>query len=293
MTSMLRHLPHARFRFRALGEHIDLPLWSVAAAPAAAMAILRLPPERALTLTVVLGVSVLAHELGHALAARAVGSQTGGIWITPFAGACFVDEETTPPLRRTVTAAAGPAVNAAIAATAFHLAAPLSAHLTPRIVSRVDHSALTHALLEADATVRMIAYLNLFLAAVNLLPLPMLDGGRIVTELTTAVRPSAARTVAAASTAGVVALAGSGATVAGVPVWFVAGEYVVLAGVLCAWSHSGPIRNGLRFVAGTYVSAGRSISRTFTGAVRCTGPACGSVRVVEPHAPQAAIVTDS
>ncbi len=104
--------------------------------------------------------SVLAHEFGHALMARARGIKTHKIALNVMGGAAFVDHEARKPLTDFLIAAAGPAVNVLLAAVCF---VPALLHIgVPSIL--------------AQAVVPFILT-NLLLAGFNILPVLPMDGG--------------------------------------------------------------------------------------------------------------------
>jgi Zn-dependent protease len=114
------------------------------------------------TLLVLLFASVALHELGHALVARRWEMETRSIVLYPFGGvsnfAC------RPPGGRAELAIslAGPAVNLALAVALWLIAA--AGGLPPRV----------------DEVIRGLAWINLLIAAFNLLPAFPLDGGRVL-----------------------------------------------------------------------------------------------------------------
>lgn len=117
-------------------------------------------PLAALVTVVVLALHfgfVLLHELGHATVARALGHQVGDITLTPLGGIARIGSLQTRPSHEILIAAAGPAVNLAIAAALglVYVVAPIE-------------------------IVRLLVISNLTLALFNLLPAFPLDGGRIL-----------------------------------------------------------------------------------------------------------------
>jgi Zn-dependent protease len=117
-----------------------------------------------LSFTVLLGLSVLLHELGHCFVARGLGLPVSSITIGLMGGATQVDEAQTPA-REYAVAIAGPMVSLLLAGTGLGLR-PLfdSDSLSGRLV---DNLAITNGLI----------------AAFNLLPGLPLDGGRVLRAL--------------------------------------------------------------------------------------------------------------
>ncbi|WP_188667603.1 site-2 protease family protein, partial [Tersicoccus solisilvae] len=116
----------------------------------------------ALAYAVLLLVSVLAHELAHALSARAFGWPSSRIVLTLWGGHTSFETMPTSAGRSLVVALAGPAANLALAGagSAVTLALP------PDAVASLLASVFTVA--------------NLFVGVFNVLPGLPLDGGRIV-----------------------------------------------------------------------------------------------------------------
>ncbi|WP_345415369.1 site-2 protease family protein [Actinomycetospora chlora] len=108
--------------------------------------------------------SLLAHEIAHALVARAAGIEVEGITLWLLGGTTRMDGEPDRPATALRVAAVGPLVSAALAGL-FALAA---------VLARTSASGLVVAVLAE------LALLNLVLAAFNLLPAAPLDGGRIL-----------------------------------------------------------------------------------------------------------------
>ena len=104
---------------------------------------------------------VVLHELGHALAARHFGIQTREITLYPIGGVARLERMPSQPRQEMLVAAAGPAVNVALAGVAGLLSPlvtqPLGAYILGQFV-----------------------VLNLGLALFNLLPAFPMDGGRIL-----------------------------------------------------------------------------------------------------------------
>jgi Zn-dependent protease/CBS domain-containing protein len=106
--------------------------------------------------------SVLLHELGHSLVARARGIRVLGITLFLFGGVSTLEDEATSPRDEFLIAVAGPVTSMALAGGCWALAAVLPGNGAPQ------------------ATLSYAATLNLVLGAFNLLPGFPLDGGRVL-----------------------------------------------------------------------------------------------------------------
>jgi Zn-dependent protease len=106
-------------------------------------------------------VSVLLHELCHSLVARGYGLPVRRIVLYPLAGGSEIEREAPTPGCEFAIAAAGPALNVVLAALGWGLA-----HVAPYGVT--------------GALIRQLMFVNLVLAAFNLLPGLPLDGGRML-----------------------------------------------------------------------------------------------------------------
>lgn len=118
--------------------------------------------------SVLLVASVLAHELGHAVAARRRGLHVGGVTLFALGGATELGGHGRTPREELAVAATGPWISIVIAA-----AAGLVATGAERLPA--GETAAAVGLLAG-----LIGWLNLGLAAFNLLPAAPLDGGRIL-----------------------------------------------------------------------------------------------------------------
>lgn len=109
---------------------------------------------------IALFVSVVLHELGHALAARGFGLKTDGITLYPFGGVARIRAQGMTATSEFVVALAGPAVNLGLATVAglVWLVFPQSALL-------------------------VFAGLNVGMAVFNLIPAYPMDGGRVLRAL--------------------------------------------------------------------------------------------------------------
>lgn len=115
---------------------------------------------RGVSATLLLFLSVLAHEYGHALVARRLGVKVESITLFIFGGVAALAEEPRTGGDELRIAAAGPLVS--LVAAGFFYAVGLATTGTP------------------EAVVRLLAHLNLVLVAFNLVPAFPLDGGRIL-----------------------------------------------------------------------------------------------------------------
>ena len=120
----------------------------------------------ALGYAVLLLLSVLVHELAHALSARAYGWPTTGIVLTLWGGHTQFGSVNTTPWRSLVVALAGPAANFLLAGLAWVLVFAAPDLFAPGTVA---------GLLSA-----IFIWANLLVGIFNILPGMPLDGGRIV-----------------------------------------------------------------------------------------------------------------
>jgi Zn-dependent protease len=120
-------------------------------------------------------VSIVVHEIGHAVVARRYGIGTEGIDLWFFGGLAKLDREPDTPGREFAVAFAGPALTAVVVLLCW-IAASILGH---------GGSFMDQALFEdetATPAVALIAWLatvNVFLLGFNLIPAYPLDGGRI------------------------------------------------------------------------------------------------------------------
>lgn len=112
---------------------------------------------------------VVAHEFGHALAARRYGIRTPDITLLPIGGLARLERMPEKPGQEIVVALAGPAVNIVIAAV---LVIALSARVDVEALQRMDNPAISFA--------ARLASVNVFLALFNLIPAFPMDGGRVL-----------------------------------------------------------------------------------------------------------------
>ena len=114
--------------------------------------------------------SALAHELGHAVAARRAGMPGGPVIVYFFGGAATMGLDAKRPRDEVLAALAGPAVSLAIGLVALAIAV---------VGLVVGHSPL----FDIGRIALVIGGLNVILGVVNLLPAFPLDGGRVVRGL--------------------------------------------------------------------------------------------------------------
>ena len=125
-------------------------------------------------------VSVLLHELGHAVVAWQFGIRTTEIVMFPIGGLSRM-ERPLPPTAEILVALAGPLVNLLLAAGLF--AYMVSTHqATPVGVSDLLEPTGKSAL-------ALLLYGNILLTVFNLLPAFPMDGGRVLRALLSYVRP--------------------------------------------------------------------------------------------------------
>lgn len=106
--------------------------------------------------------SVLLHELGHAVVSRRLGVPVSGIELSFFGGAAKMIALPRTANHEIAIAAAGPAVSVALSAAGFALGA-----------------------LTGVGLLTLLGWINLVIAAFNLLPALPMDGGRILRALLT------------------------------------------------------------------------------------------------------------
>jgi Zn-dependent protease len=122
--------------------------------------------------TLLIFVSVVLHEFGHALAARRYGIRTNDITLYPIGGVARLERMPEEPRQELWIALAGPAVNLMIAAF-LYIGLGLANALLPLGALSLAGSSLAERL----------AVTNLTLLAFNLLPAFPLDGGRVLRAL--------------------------------------------------------------------------------------------------------------
>jgi Zn-dependent protease len=118
--------------------------------------------------TVLLIASILAHELGHAIAARRRGARVAGITLFALGGVTQMDRHGRTPREALAVAALGPWVSLTLAAC-FGLTATLAEQWL-----RGESAAAI------GIVAGLLGWINLGLAVFNLLPGAPLDGGRML-----------------------------------------------------------------------------------------------------------------
>lgn len=120
-------------------------------------------------------VSLILHELGHALVARRSGIEITGIDLWFFGGIAKMSRDTHSPGEELRVAAAGPAVTLLVVLACLGIGAALDG-------SRFIHAAIFDAGVTSDPALLLLGYLatiNAALFVFNLVPAFPLDGGRI------------------------------------------------------------------------------------------------------------------
>ncbi len=116
----------------------------------------------AAVLAVVLGISVLAHELGHCAAARSLGLPVREVRLYLVGGASELGRLPASPKEEILVAAAGPGVSALLAGVCGLLVGSTASHTVPWVLLVVT------------------ALANGLVAIFNLVPALPLDGGRVL-----------------------------------------------------------------------------------------------------------------
>lgn len=161
---------------------------------------------------------VVAHEFGHALAARRYGIRTPDVTLLPIGGLARLEKMPDKPREEIVVALAGPAVNLGVFAL-------LALVLGPATIFSTDMSRITLAALPAQ-----IALVNLILVVFNQIPAFPMDGGRVLRALLSISRPrDQATRIAAAAGQGVAFAMGLFGLVSGNPVLVLIAIFVFLS----------------------------------------------------------------
>ncbi len=133
----------------------------------------------ALAASLLFFVSLLLHELGHALVARRQGIGTSGIDLWLFGGVAKLTRDSQTPAEEFKVAAAGPAVTALIVVVCLG-AAMLASHVGGVVDTATFKTVSTTP---GVALLGWLALINLTLLVFNLIPAFPLDGGRIARSI--------------------------------------------------------------------------------------------------------------
>jgi Zn-dependent protease len=120
-------------------------------------------------------VSLILHELGHALTARRAGIEITGIDLWFFGGIAKMSRDTRTPGEEFRVSAAGPAVTLAIVVLCVAIGAAIDGR------TFVDTALLDRGVTDSPGLLLLgwLATINAFLLVFNLIPAFPLDGGRI------------------------------------------------------------------------------------------------------------------
>lgn len=152
----------------------------------------RADPVDVLTWVVVVFVSILVHELGHAVLQRRYGGRPR-IVLYGFGGLAISDDSGRSPLTQILISLAGPIAGFLFAVVTI-AAIRLSGHAVqfgalPGMVGKLIPAWEPYASPVVNALVFYLLYVNIFWGLVNLLPVYPLDGGRVSRELFTLRQP--------------------------------------------------------------------------------------------------------
>ncbi len=125
-------------------------------------------------------VSLVLHELGHALTARRLGIGISGIDLWFFGGVAKMTRDTDSPGTEFKVAAAGPAVTLAIVALCLGISLVLSESGDAIEVATLSGDA---EVTPAFALIGYLAFINAAVLVFNLIPAFPLDGGRIARSI--------------------------------------------------------------------------------------------------------------
>lgn len=120
---------------------------------------------------------VVAHEYGHALAARRYGVRTRDITLLPIGGVASLERMPERPREELIVALAGPAVNVLIAVGLYVYLAT-----TGQLVNLTDY-AESASRLDPQFLAENLFAVNLLLVLFNLIPAFPMDGGRVLRAL--------------------------------------------------------------------------------------------------------------
>jgi Zn-dependent protease len=112
---------------------------------------------------------VVLHEFGHALTGRKFGVKTAHITLLPFGGVAAMESIPKQPKQEILISLAGPAVNVVIAGLIYLYLEFMPVQLSQEQLDKGEWPFLVQLL-----------FVNIFLAAFNLIPAFPMDGGRIL-----------------------------------------------------------------------------------------------------------------
>lgn len=135
-----------------------------------------------LVLIALVFLSVLAHEMGHAMLARERGVQVLDVTLSPVAGVARVEQAASSPKDEASIALAGPLVNLAIFMILFPWMLLIAVISGPESLFAAGNLFRD---LNLASMVSAVAMINLGMTFFNLLPAFPLDGGRILRALLT------------------------------------------------------------------------------------------------------------
>ena len=164
--------------------------------------------------TLLFFLSLILHELGHALAARRAGIGISGIDLWFFGGVAKMSRDTDAPGTEFKVAAAGPLVTLVIVAICAVLSSLISQGAALDVMRLAGDA-------QASPTLALLGFLgtiNLFLFVFNLIPAFPLDGGRIARSVIWKITGDRNRATRAAGRLG----AGFGWSLVGAGVFFAA-----------------------------------------------------------------------
>ncbi|MFN3336324.1 MAG: site-2 protease family protein, partial [Thermomicrobium sp.] len=122
-------------------------------------------------------VSVVGHELAHALVAHRFGLAVRDVTLLPIGGLTRIEQGPLPPRREAIIALAGPALNLLVATALFPIVSGLvvlqDATSFPALAQLLSETSVASLL-----TLTMVS--NVLLAVFNLIPAFPMDGGRVL-----------------------------------------------------------------------------------------------------------------
>jgi Zn-dependent protease len=136
----------------------------------------------ALGAAVLFFVSVLVHELSHALVAKAQGTPVRGITLFMLGGVAHIEEEPSTPAREFAMAIVGPLTSIVIGVVCTALGSHLAGR-TASFANAHEAEASLHGVGPVATLLLWLGPINLVLGVFNLVPGFPLDGGRVLRAL--------------------------------------------------------------------------------------------------------------